>query len=169
MKNFKLLVSVICLAFAPMISSAKVKGTVKKEALIRQLGLSLEKPVKDLGLPDELASKLPVRNDLTEINPVFINAWTQLSFIACSNTIKSSNFATRPTKPEFENWLSGLIARTTGRTATDDELKSLMDFAGDFPPLKASETIDPDSAFPNKLSMVCSLVLSSPEVYLINL
>ena len=151
-----LLVSMIMMIAS--VSQAEVTGVASKASLLQQLQISLDITVQQMRLPEQVVSKLPLTNDLEEIKPSFLAAWTQTSFLACKRAVQANKIPTLEKQDEIENWIKSMTAASWGAEASTAEAKELY---------SATFTNNIDETPVHKMSLLCALIMSSPKVYFI--
>ena len=140
------------------LASADVTGVSSKISLLQQLQINLGITVQQMRLPEQVVSKLPVTNDLEEVRPSFLAAWTQTTFLACKRSIQSNKIPQLEKEEEIKNWIKNMTISSWGEEASKTETDELF---------SATFTKNPDETPIHKMSLLCSLILSSPKVYFI--
>jgi len=137
---------------------AEVTGVSSKTSLLQQLQISLDISVAQMGLPENVTSKLPLTNELDQVKPSFLAAWTQSSFLACKRAIERNKIPQLEEEAKIKEWIGEMALTSWGSEASKQEVQSFYE---------AAFTNNPDETPVHKMSLLCSLILSSPKVYFI--
>ncbi len=138
---------------------AEITGVSSKTSLLQQLQISLNIPINQMRIPETLVSKFPVTNELTEIKPSFLAAWTQATFVSCKRAIERNQIPQLENPTEIKKWIETFSTTSWGMKANADETQSLYG---------AAFTNNENETPIHKMSLLCSLIMSSPKVYLIH-
>jgi hypothetical protein len=155
MKKY-LLIKIIALSIFSITAHAKIQGIATRAALLSQLQLSLGVNIQDLNLPTSLVAKLPVKNEIEEIKTSFLNSWTQITYLACSATSTEKNVNDFTKNPK--SWIRIFAKKTWAVEPNDKEVDDIYQIVNGLN----------DESLSNKYILTCSLILSSPRVYIIN-
>lgn len=134
---------------------AEILGVSTKTQLLQQLSLSLKISVTEMSLPATVLDKLPNSGLVDEIKPSFLTAWTQVTFLGCARAIALGKIKITSHQPEALAWIQSLASGAWGKEPTAAEVEEiyLSSFNGNG---KKEQTH----------SLACSMVMSSPHVYL---
>lgn len=138
---------------------ANITGVSSKTSLLQQLQISLNIPVNQMRIPETLVSKFPVGNELTEIKPSFLAAWTQATFISCKRAIERNQVPQLENATDIKKWIETFTAASWGMKANATETQDLY---------AATFTNNQNETPIHKMSLLCSMIMSSPKVYLIH-
>ena len=153
----KMIISIVSLLIV-VPSLARVDALATKTALMQQLQLSLDMNINNMNLPENLLAKLPVTTAIEEITPSFLSAWTQVTFLACDRAIQTNRIQYLSDENEVKEWIKSFTAKSWGVEATNDEVEEIY---------QAGYGLKHNTSR-HQMSFSCSMVLSSPKVYVVS-